>query len=332
VLEEGEDSSALGQVLAATQAATAPAASSVSQALLAPSSPQSQVTRQAQPADQSAHRIKASPLARRIAAQRGVDLRSILGTGPGGRIVRKDVENASGQRASSHDTSIRLAPSGSGLLPSAPLPPRAGLYPASHFYLTIDVEIDRVLQLRKELLKMIDPQKVSLNDFVIRALALALSRVPEANAMWEEQTIRQFQSVDVSVAVAIEGGLVTPIIRDAQAKSVMTIAQEMKGLAERARAGKLKPEEFQGGTVTLSNLGMFGVRQFEAIINPPQACILSVGASEERAVVRANRHIDVATVMTCTLSADHRVVDGAVGARLMAELKTLIQEPLRLLL
>jgi len=310
----------------------------------------------AQKTSTSTGRIKASPLARRIAGQRGIDLRGLAGTGPGGRIVRKDVEQAPGGHGRQAQSWSGLT--GSGLLLQAPLPARAPgvLYPASqsvpvstlrkviaqrlteskqtipHFYLTIDIEIDRVLQLRKELLKIIEPQKVSLNDFVIRALAVALSRVPEANAMWEEQTIRQFQSVDVSVAVAIDGGLVTPIIRDAQAKSVMAISQEMKELAERARAGKLKPEEFQGGTVTLSNLGMFGVRQFEAIINPPQACILSVGASEERAVVRANRHIDVATVMTCTLSADHRVVDGAVGARLMAELKTLFLEPLRLLM
>lgn len=291
-------------------------------------------------------RVKISPLARRIALSQGIDTSKLHGSGPGGRIVRRDVEAAVASSTLSRTHTVGHVPARvpGSLYPSGKSQPVSMVRKViaqrlteskqsiPHFYLTIDVEIDRLLAFRQEFLKMIEPDKVSINDFIIRALALALMRVPEANAIWQGDTIDQFDSVDVSVAVAIEGGLVTPIIRDAQAKSVQSISQEMRGLAERARVGKLKPEEFQGGTVTLSNLGMFGVRQFEAIINPPQSCILSVGASEERPVVRANRQIEIATVMTCTLSADHRVVDGAVGARLMAALKFFLSEPLRLLL
>jgi pyruvate dehydrogenase E2 component (dihydrolipoamide acetyltransferase) len=200
-----------------------------------------------------------------------------------------------------------------------------------HFYLTVDCELDALLALRKELNARSDSYKLSVNDFVIKALALGLRKVPEANAAWGGDTIRMFKSADISVAVAIDGGLITPIIRNADAKGLIAISAEMKELAARARDGKLMPEEYQGGTFSLSNLGMFGIKQFDAVINPPQAGIIAVGAGEQRPIVK-NGALDVATVMSCTLSCDHRVIDGAIGARLLTAFKGLIEEPLTMLL
>ena len=201
-----------------------------------------------------------------------------------------------------------------------------------HFYLEVDCEIDTLLGLRATLNSQSNGQyKFSVNDFVIKAAALALRQVPEANTAWMDDAIIQFQDVDISVAVATDGGLITPIVRQADRKGLASISADVKTLAARAREGRLQPEEFQGGSFTISNLGMFGVRAFSAIINPPQSCILAVGAAERRPVVRGDVCLP-ATVMSCTLSVDHRAVDGAVGARYLAAFRSLIEQPLHLML
>ncbi len=200
-----------------------------------------------------------------------------------------------------------------------------------HFYLTVDCQIDELLRVRKDLNSRSEAYRISVNDFVIRASALALQKVPAANASWDAAGILRYQHADISVAVATPNGLITPIVKHAEAKGLARISEEMKDLAGRARDGKLMPEDYQGGTFSLSNLGMFGVRDFSAIINPPQGCILAVGAGEARPVVKDGA-LAVATMMSCTLSVDHRVVDGAVGAEFLAAFKALIEDPLTMLL
>lgn len=297
----------------------------------------------------NAARIFASPLAKRIAKQKGVDLASVKGTGPHGRIVRKDVENA--------PSSAKASVGRPAALPASSIDARAladayGMpYTAEpnnpirkviakrlteskqtvpHFYLTVDCQLDTLLALRAQFNEA-QPVKVSVNDLVIKACAIALQEIPAANAAWTEDAILKFKHSDVSVAVATPNGLITPIIKQAEGKSLAVISTEMKDLAARARDNKLKPAEFQGGTFTISNLGMFGIKDFGAIINPPQACILAVGAGEKRAVVMDDQ-IKIATVMSCTLSVDHRVVDGAVGAEFISAFKKLIEAPLKLFL
>jgi pyruvate dehydrogenase E2 component (dihydrolipoamide acetyltransferase) len=200
-----------------------------------------------------------------------------------------------------------------------------------HFYLSIDCTIDELLKIRATLNAKAEGYKISVNDFVIRAAALALRQVPAANASWSDDAILLWERVDIAVAVALDDGLITPIIKGADQKGLAQIAQESKDLAERARAGKLKLEEFQGGTFSISNLGMYGIREFEAVINPPQGGILAVGAGEPRPIVKDGQ-LAVATVMTCTLSGDHRVVDGAVGAQFLAAFRKLVEDPLTMLL
>jgi pyruvate dehydrogenase E2 component (dihydrolipoamide acetyltransferase) len=204
-----------------------------------------------------------------------------------------------------------------------------------HFYLTIDCEIDRLLKAREEINAAAPKEgkgafKLSVNDFVLKACAAALKQVPAANASWSDDGVKMYKSADISVAVAIPGGLITPIIRNAEDKRLSDISNEMKGLAARAKDGKLKPEDYTGGSFSLSNLGMFGIKDFAAIVNPPQGCILAVGTGEQRAVVK-NGQLAIATVMSCTLSVDHRVVDGAIGAEFMAAFKKLIENPLSML-
>ncbi len=201
-----------------------------------------------------------------------------------------------------------------------------------HFYLSVDCELDALLAMRKELNDQApEGTKLSVNDLIIKAVALGLRRVPAANASWSDEGIKLYQSIDVSVAVATEGGLITPVIRSADAKGLATISTEMKDLAVRAREGKLMPEDYSGGTFTISNLGMFGIRDFSAVINPPQACILAVGAGEQRPVVKDGA-LAVATVMSCTLSVDHRAVDGAIGAQFLQAFKELVEAPLSMML
>ncbi|MBN9016437.1 MAG: pyruvate dehydrogenase complex dihydrolipoamide acetyltransferase [Rhizobiales bacterium] len=289
----------------------------------------------------------ASPLARRLAAENAIDLAALTGSGPRGRIVRIDVERARATASAASPAAVaepRPAP-----VPEAPaqrvtrLPHSAmrrviarrlleSKQTVPHFYLSVECEIDRLLALRADLNAVAsDDYKLSVNDLVIKAAAKALRIVPEANAMWTEDAILRFDDVDVSIAVATDGGLITPVLRRADEKSLGTLSNEIKELAGRARANKLKPDEYQGGGFTVSNLGMYGVVSFAAIINPPQSCILAVGAGKRRAVVREDDTIVAATVMNCTLSVDHRSVDGAIGARYLSAFKDLIEQPLRLL-
>jgi len=291
--------------------------------------------------------VIASPLARRIAEQSEIDLSAIKGSGPGGRIIKRDLEGKAKLRASEAPVSPVQAPA-----PAAIHEPPKGVpmeevrlsgmrkviasrmveskSTVPHFYQSVDITLDKLLALRKQINES-EGTKISVNDFFIRALGLALTRVPDANVQFGGDKLYRFGRADVSVAVAIEGGLITPVIRDAGSKGLGAISAEMKDLAERARDGKLAPEDYQGGTASLSNLGMYGIRQFDAVINPPQAAILAVGAGEERAVVRDGA-LAVATQMTATLSCDHRAIDGAIGALMLGVFKALVEDPLKILI
>ncbi|WP_306003798.1 pyruvate dehydrogenase complex dihydrolipoamide acetyltransferase [Brevundimonas sp. C43] len=335
----------------------APKAEAAPAAAEAPKAATAAAPAPAAPKSDSGDRIFSSPLARRIAAQNGVDLKSIKGTGPHGRIVKRDVE-AAGKASVQPATASSASPAATAAEPrkaqslaqmgipdgSYDLIPLDGMKKAvarrmvdsvqnvPHFPLFIDCEIDQLMAVRAKVNKMLEPQgiKVSVNDFVIKAAALALKMVPEANASYTPEGIAMHHNADVSMAVAIDGGLITPIIKKAETKGLAQIATESKDLAKRARDRKLKPEEFQGGTFSVSNLGMFGIKQFTSIINEPQGCIMSVGAGEQRAVVK-NGQVVPATVMTVTLTCDHRVVDGATGARFLQAFKPLIEDPVAML-
>ena len=299
-------------------------------------------------------RIFASPLAKRIAKQAGIDLAGIKGSGPNGRIVRADVEGKSAHAPA--QATAAPAPVAAPK-PAAPAPvitaPHTKLPNSTmrkviakrlseskqtvpHFYLTVNIELDKLMALRAELNGKSPKDgpgafKLSVNDLIIKACGIALRRHPNVNASWTDEAIIQYEEVDISVAVAIPDGLITPIVKGADRLGLAAISNGMKDLASRAKAGKLKPEEFQGGGFSISNLGMFGISEFSAIINPPQSAILAVGAGEKRAVVKGDE-IKIATVMSATLSVDHRVVDGAAGAQFLQTLKGLLEEPLGLLL
>nr|WP_255467952.1 pyruvate dehydrogenase complex dihydrolipoamide acetyltransferase [Achromobacter sp. UMC71] len=316
-----------GSAGASTGAATAPAAAATAAATIAAT---------AAPAT-AGGRLFASPLARRLAAQWHVNLLDVQGTGPRGRIVRRDVEAARGRAPAPAVATTQAARA------AARRVPHTGMRRAiarrlteskqhvPHFYLTLDCRMDALLALRAQA-NHGGAVKLSVNDFIVRAAALALREVPEVNVSWHDDAIEFHAGANVSVAVATDGGLVTPIVRDADVKSLSAIAAEIVELAGRAKINRLKPEEFTGGSLTVSNLGMYGIKQFAAIINPPQAAILAVGAAERRPVVGENGDLIAATVMTVTLSADHRAVDGAVGARWLAAFKALIENPVRILL
>jgi pyruvate dehydrogenase E2 component (dihydrolipoyllysine-residue acetyltransferase) len=355
LLEEGEDASALAGFAAAPPAPhPSPLPASGEREGPAPQAPEGEGQRPTLPGNGAA-RIFASPLARRMAVHAGLDLAAIRGSGPQGRIVKADIE-----AALAAPSARPAAPAVTLPLPAMPVFAKehvlalAGNPPfvekphtamrrviarrlaeskqtVPHFYLSIDCAIDELLKIRRALNAKSEAYRISVNDFVIRAAALALRQVPAANASWSDEAILLWQRVDISVAVALDDGLITPIVRSADQKGLAQIAVESKDLAERARAGKLKLEEFQGGTFSISNLGMYGVREFAAVINPPQGCILAVGAGEPRPVVREGQ-LGVATVMTCTLSCDHRAVDGAVGAEFLAAFKKLVEDPLTMLL
>jgi pyruvate dehydrogenase E2 component (dihydrolipoamide acetyltransferase) len=304
-------------------------------------------------------RVYASPLARRLAEQKGVDLSALTGSGPHGRIIKADIDAAqpgaaSAKKAAAPPSSTTLAaaaPAQVKSLEQLGIPPGTyDLVPLDgmrkviarrmtesfrdipHFPLTIDLEIDRLLDARVRINGALEKQgvKVSVNDLIIKACAAALKAVPDANASYTPDGIAMHHHADVAVAVAIDGGLITPIIRAAETRTLADISKTMKDLAERARSRKLKPEEFQGGTFSLSNLGMMGIKSFNSILNEPQGCILSVGAGDKRPVVRGDQ-LAIATVMTVTLTCDHRAVDGAIGARWLAAFKTFIEDPITLL-
>ena len=284
---------------------------------------------------QSGERIFASPLARRIAEDRGIDLASLKGSGPRGRIIKVDLENVGSTVTSSTPQAIMpmQASEESRVIEHTQMRKviadrlQQSMQDSPHFYVNMDIDIGQMLTARKALNDHApEGVKISVNDMIVKAAATALMRVPEVNASWEGTQTRRFHHADISVAVAIEGGLITPIIRHADEKGLEAISSEVVALAKKAHDGKLAPEEYTGGSFTISNLGMFGVTSFTAVINPPQAAILAIGAGEERAVVR-NGQLAVATMMTATLSSDHRVIDGATAARFMKVFKDIIENP-----
>ena len=349
LVEPGE---AVGAAPAAKPAA-APAAAAPAPAPVAAPAAQASVA-VAHSAPSSGDRAVASPLAKRMAQQAGLDLSRIQGSGPNGRIVKADVEAALAKAPAPQ----AAAPAPAARMPAAPVNTAAlGAHSAvphstmrkviarrlseskqnvPHFYVSMDIELDALLALRGQL-NAASPKdgagafKLSVNDMVIKAAAVTLRRLPKVNASWTDDATILYDDVDISVAVSIPDGLITPIIRKADQKGLVAISSEMKDLAARAKAGKLKPEEFQGGGFSISNMGMYGVRDFAAIINPPQAGILAVSAGEQRPVVKDGA-LAIATVMTCTLSVDHRIVDGALAAEWIAEFKRIVENPLSLML
>ncbi|HEU0098951.1 MAG TPA: pyruvate dehydrogenase complex dihydrolipoamide acetyltransferase [Allosphingosinicella sp.] len=316
-----------------------------------------------QPKADVGDRIKASPLARRLAEQRGVDLAGLTGSGPGGRIVKADVDGAAGKDGLRQAQPERVGDATGAVRPepvegrTAPPTPAHGVpeiphevaklsnmrktiarrlteskQTVPHIYLTVDVRLDALLKLRGELNATLEPRgvKLSVNDLLIKALAVALMEVPECNVQFTGSELVTFKRADISVAVSIPNGLITPVIAEADTRSLSSIATGMKDLAARARDGKLKPEEYQGGTASLSNMGMYGIKQFEAVINPPQGMIMAIGAGEKRPYV-VDDSLQIATVMSATGSFDHRAIDGADGARLMQAFKRLVEAPLGML-
>ena len=295
-------------------------------------------------APQKGNRVFASPLARRIAADAGLDIASVTGTGPHGRIIRADVEEALATGIASPAMAVSAASGAAVSAQSERFEPHTAMrrviaerlqhskQNAPHFYLTVECEIDNLLEARKALNEAApEGVKISVNDMVVKAAAAALIAVPEVNGYFEEAGCRYFSDADICIAVAVEGGLVTPVIRAANQLGLSAIASASADLAKRARDNQLDPAEYTGGTFTISNLGMFGIREFSAVINPPQAAILAVGAGEKRPVVRGDA-LAIATVMSVTLSADHRIVDGAVGAKWLQAFKQAIENPVTMLL
>ena len=311
------------------------------------------VSAPAAPAADSGGRVKASPVARRLASEAGLDLRGVAGSGPAGRIVKRDVEAAAEQARRPAEAPPAAGPEDlAAAFPPVPGLPEPGfadlplsqmrktvarrltesLGPVPHFFLTVDVDMARALEARARINELLEPQgiKASLNDLVVKATAAALIRHPGCNAWWQGDSIRRFERVHMGVAVAVPDGLMTPVVRDAHVKGLARIAAEVRALAARAREKKLKPEEYTGSTFSISNLGMFGIEEFTAIINPPEAAILAVGAVEERPVAEGGAAV-VRPRMRVTMSCDHRVIDGAQGARFLATLKAFLEEPAAIL-
>ena len=351
---EGEDVKAAAS---AAKAAPAPKTPEVPKPQATPPKPAPSAPQPA--AASGSDRVISSPLARRLAKEANINLGRVSGSGPHGRVIARDIEDAKSGKAVAKPGAAAGAAPGVAIAPSLSDQQILALYePGSyelvphdgmrrtiaqrltasvqtvpHFYETMDCDIGRLMAAREEINAAAPKDKdgkpaykLSVNDFVIKALALALQRVPDANVSWTESGMLKHKHSDVGVAVALPGGLITPIVHNAESKSLSAISNEMRDLAERARARKLKPHEYQGGTTTVSNLGMFGIKDFTAVINPPQSTILAVGAGEERAVVR-NGALAVATIMSVTLSCDHRAVDGALGAELIVAFKKLIENP-----
>lgn len=366
--EEGEDVGAAASgagAAAPAKAEAAPAPKTEAAPAAASAAPAGSTAASAQtPADSSGERVFASPLARRLAKDAGLDIKAVTGSGPKGRVVKSDVEKAvstGGAKAAAPASAASAAPaptlakgaSEEAVLKnfaegSYELVPHDGMRKTiakrlqeskqtiPHFYVSVDCELDALLALRAQL-NAAAPEKdgrpgykLSVNDMVIKALALALRDVPDANVSWTDTNMVKHKHADVGVAVSIPGGLITPIIRMAETKSLSTISNEMKDLGKRAKDRKLKPEEYQGGTTAVSNMGMMGVKSFSAVVNPPHATILAVGAGEERVVVK-NGEMKIANVMTVTLSTDHRCVDGALGAELLGAFKRYIENPMGML-
>ncbi|PXW70123.1 pyruvate dehydrogenase E2 component (dihydrolipoamide acetyltransferase) [Loktanella sp. PT4BL] len=361
LLEDGESADDIGDVSSGSSAAEAPSSPEP-----APSAAPAAEKPAAAPAapTKDGERIFATPLARRIAADKGLDLTQISGSGPHGRIVKADVENATATPkaaapaakadapapAASAGAAMAAGPSTDAVLKTYADRPfeevkldgmrktiAARLTEAKqsvpHFYLRRDIQLDALMKFRAQLNKQLEPRgvKLSVNDFIIKACALALQQVPDANAVWAGDRTLKFEKSDVAVAVAIEGGLFTPVLKDAEMKSLSALSAEMKDLATRARDRKLAPHEYAGGSFAISNLGMFGIDNFDAIINPPHAAILAVGAGVKKPIVGADGELTVGTVMSTTLSVDHRVIDGALGANLLNAIKDNLENPMTML-
>jgi pyruvate dehydrogenase E2 component (dihydrolipoamide acetyltransferase) len=361
LLEEGESADAAPKA-AAPKVDIAAAMKDIKSAVAAESgAPKAAPTAAASVPKADGARIFASPLAKRIAAQKNLDLSAINGTGPRGRIVKSDVENA--KPGAAKPTGAPAA-AGAGIPGVAPLPDARLLYPAGsyeetphdsmrkaiakrltsaktlipHYYLTVDCNLDALMAVREKMnaaapkgKDKVSAYKLSVNDFIMKASAMALMKHPDVNASWTDTAILRHKDADVGVAVALDFGLITPIIFKAQTKGLVEISNEVKTLAALAKEKKLKPNQYEGGGFSVSNLGMYGIKSFTSIINPPQSCIIAVGAGEERPVVR-NGKVEISTVMTVTMSADHRVVDGGTGAKFLATLKQFIEEPASMLL
>ena len=287
------------------------------------------------------HRVFVSPLARRLAKQRGIDLNTLIGSGPNGRIVKRDIEAGSAVVVSSpvmaQPSTVSPSTLGdytevshSGMRRTIARRLTESKSTIPHFYLSVDCRMDRLMSLRSEINTAM-PRKISVNDFIVRAVAVALREVPQANVGWTENAMRQYTQADIAIAVSTDFGLITPIVRTADRKSLSMISQEIADLAERARASQLRPDEYQGGSFSVSNLGMFGVSEFSAIINPPQAAILAVGMTQQVPVVEDGA-VKIASVMRCTLSVDHRAIDGALAAQWLAAFKRLLENPLSMLI
>lgn len=356
LLEEGEtaDSISSGASVQPT-AEPEPSASQPTANAAAPA--QSQVSQTPGPAKNG--RVFASPLARRIAGEKGLDLASIKGTGPNGRIVKADVESAQPAAKVQEAALPQASAKSAAVAPAADAEAVKRLYAdrefeeikldgmrktiaarlseakqtIPHFYLRREIRLDALMAFRSQLNKELDARgvKLSVNDFIIKASAVALQQVPDCNAVWAGDRVLRLKPSDVAVAVAIEGGLFTPVLRDADKKSLSALSAEMKDLAARARARKLAPSEYQGGTFAISNLGMMGIENFDAVINPPHASILAVGAGIKKPIVGSSGDIEIATMMSVTLSVDHRVIDGALGATFLAALKENLEHPIAML-
>ena len=346
IAEEGED---LAQAAEGDSAPAAKPAAAAPKADPVPAKAEAPAAKADMSAPQSGDRVKASPLARRIAEEKGIDLANLSGTGPNGRIVKADLEGALAKAPTAAPAPAAAAPAPapaaaqdfgipheviklSGMRKTIARRLTESKQQVPHIYLTVDIQLDKLLKLRGELNAGLASRnvKLSVNDLLIKALGVALIQVPECNVQFAGDQMLQFSRADISVAVSIPGGLITPIVTGADSKGVAAISNEMKDLATRAKDGKLKPEEYQGGTASLSNMGMFGIKQFEAVINPPQAMIMAIGAGEKRPFV-VDDALQIATVMSATGSFDHRAIDGADGARLMQVFRELVENPLGML-
>ena len=343
VLEEGEDKSQLDSYQ--TKSGSAPAKTEAKTEIKKEEVPTVKSTSSETTPASNNSKIAASPLAKRIAKENNVNLSGIRGSGPHGRIIKDDVLGAKSSGTTSVTNGVvsrnpeeyRISKNNNvrkviakRLLESKQTVP--------HFYLSVDLKIDKLLNFRQDLnsVAALDAAgnptyKVSVNDLIIKAVAMALKKVPEANSTWTDEAILLYNNVDVSVAVAIDGGLITPIVRNADQKTIPAISLEMKQLISKAKAGKLQPEEFQGGGFSISNLGMFGIDSFQAIVNPPQSCILAVGAGVKKPVIEHDK-IEMRDVMNVTLSSDHRSVDGAVGAEFLQALRKFVENPILMLI
>ncbi|BDG76165.1 pyruvate dehydrogenase complex, E2 component, dihydrolipoamide acetyltransferase [Wolbachia endosymbiont of Culex quinquefasciatus JHB] len=277
------------------------------------------------------NRIKVSPLAKKIAQNEGVDIKRLKGTGPYGRIIKADVLEFLDQTKSyerfEENTTVEVS-NMRQVIAQRLVESKQNI---PHFYLTVDCHVDKLISLKNEVNSANENNKVTINDLIIKAVAFSMKKFPDINSSWIDTKIVRYSNIDISIAVALEDGLITPIVKNADEKSVLSISKEVKDLVNRARSGKLRPEEFQGGGFTISNLGMFGIKTFSAIINPPQSCIMAVGASKKQPVVISEK-IEIAEVMTVTLSVDHRAVDGALGAKFLNAFKYYIENPTVMLL